>query len=170
MAYEKDRGTTSCNAITYTHVDLNLASGKPCIQSFIDIRKAFNVMHRGTMLSQMQKIAGAGKLIASRFMGRTYIGPDKKHHGQCHNQGVDAGCPIPVCAFKAGINSDISMTGLNKELDWASVYSDDRSALAKTGAKSQNAIDGSVEWAKKRYIKYHDGVNCCKDSSGVSKC
>ena len=169
MAYEPNRGTTSCNAITYTHVDMLLAIGKPCIQSFIDIRKAFNVMCRETMLKVLQKIAGAGRLIASRFKNRTYIAPDGCHYGHDHNRGVDAGCPIPVCSFKAGINNDVSLTGLNVELEWASLYSDDRSALADCAKKLQSAIDGSLSWAERRNIKYHDGKNCCI-KNGVSMC
>ena len=69
MAYEPNRGTTSCNAITYTHVDLNLSKGHTCIQLFVDVRKAFNVMCRPTMLKCMQKIAekrhDCGSRIAS---------------------------------------------------------------------------------------------------------
>ena len=169
MAYEENRGTTACNAITFTHVDINLSSGNTCIQSFLDIRKAFNVMNRETMLKAMQRIAGAGRLIYTRFLNRTYIAPDGIHYGQGHNTGVDAGCPIPVCAFKAGINTDVNLTGLNKALDWASLYSDDRSALAKSAAVLQAAITASLSWASSRFIKYHDGVTCCLEKA-VSKC
>ena len=170
MAYEQDRGTTSCNTITYTHVDINIARGQPCLQSFIDVRKAFNSMHRGHMLKLMEKIAGAGKLCKTRFHNRTYTAPGGEIRGQGHNMGVDAGCPIPVTSFKAGINSDVSLTALNEKLDWAALYSDDRSALVSTANILQNALDCSSVWAESISILYHDGLSCCLDSSGVSKC
>ena len=170
MAYEPKRGTTSCNSITYTHVDINLANGQPCLQSFIDVRKAFNAMHRGLMLRLMQKLAGAGRVCATRFAGRTYTAPSGERRGETHNRGVDAGCPIPVSCFKVGINSDVALTGLNKELDWASLYSDDRSALAKCARILQSALSKSAIWAKKHGILYHDGVSCCLNENGISEC
>ena len=73
MAYEPNRGTTSCNAITFTHVDINMYNRQPSIQKFIDVRKAFNVLCRSLMIYLLHKIAGAGPLLASRFHKRTYI-------------------------------------------------------------------------------------------------
>ena len=169
MAYEPERGTTSCNAITYTHVDFNVSNNKPCLQSFVDVRKAFNVMDRETMLTEAQKIAGAGELCSTRFDGRTYTAPNGERRGGGHNRGVDAGCPIPVFCFKTGINTDVSLTGLNKELDWASLYSDDRSALSSCANILQRALNMSTTWAKKRSILYHDGISCCL-KNGVSEC
>jgi len=170
MAYEPNRGTTACNAITFTHVDLNLAAGKSCAQAFVDVQKALNVMNRELMLNLVQKIAGAGRLVATRFLNRVYIDPFGRKRGQNHNRGVDAGCAIPVCCFKLGINSDVSLTALNKDIDWASLYSDDRSPLCSCPLVMQKAFDESLDWARKNQISYHDGVSCCLDSDGVSKC
>ena len=171
MAYESGRGTTSCNAITFTHVDLNLANGSPCIQKFIDIRKAFNVLCRALMLYLLHKIAGAGFLVESRFLNRTYTDPfGNKRSCKAHNTGVDAGLPIPVVSFKAGINSDVNLTSKNKELDWASVYSDDRSSLARTARRLQKAVNGSYLWSRLYHHPYHNGTSCCLDDSGISRC
>ena len=171
MAYEPGRGTTSCNAITFTHVDLNLANGSPCIQKFIDIRKAFNVLCRALMLYLLHKIAGAGFLVKSRFLNRTYTDPfGNKRSCEAHNTGVDAGLPIPVVSFKAGINSDVHLTSKNKELDWASVYSDDRSSLARTAKRLQKAVNGSYLWSRLYHHPYHNGTSCCLDDAGISRC
>ena len=121
------------------------------------------------MLDALQKIAGAGRLVASRFLDRFYIAPNGSKCGKNHNTGVDAGCAIPVCAFKAGINTDVDMSGLNTDLDWASLYSDDRSALSHCVKVLQMAINSSLRWATSRFIRYHDGVTCCL-VDGVSKC
>ena len=120
-----------------------------------------NVMCRQRMLELMQKIAGAGGVCATRFENRTYTDPNGNKRGHNHNRGVDAGMPIPVCEFKAGINDDESLTSLNKDIDWPSLYSDDRSTLAKCVRALQDAINKSLEWANKLHIQYHDGVSCC---------
>ena len=122
------------------------------------------------MLNLVQKIAGAGRLVATRFAERVYIDPFGNKRGHGHNRGVDAGCPISVCCFKLGINSDVSLTGLNSNLDWSSVYSDDRSPLTTSGEVLQGALSDSVKWAKKHKILYHDGITCCLNSSKKSKC
>ena len=171
MAYEPNRGTTSCNAITFTHVDINMYHRQPSIQKFIDVRKAFNVLCRSLMIYLLHKIAGAGPLLASRFHKRTYIDPNGNIRScEKHNTGVDAGLPIPVCAFKAGINSDTSLTSKNPNIDWGSVYSDDRSGLSRSGKALQSAIDRSCAWSLKYHHPYHDGIRCCLDNAGVSKC
>ena len=51
MAYEPHRGTTSCNAITFTLCDVALGmTGKPVVQTFADLIKAFNMANRTEML------------------------------------------------------------------------------------------------------------------------
>ena len=61
MAYEPSRGTTSCNAVTFTLCDIALfVTGKPVAQTFADLVKAFNMAYRGVMLSEVYRIAGAG--------------------------------------------------------------------------------------------------------------
>ena len=107
MAYEPNRGTTSCNAITFTLCDIALfVSGKPVAQTFADLVKAFNMANRSVMLMKIQKIAGAGDLCFSRFNGRVYTF-DGEERGQEFNRGVDPGAPISVLLFKLFMNSDI---------------------------------------------------------------
>jgi hypothetical protein len=95
MAYEPDRGTTSCNAITYTEVDIANAKGKACIQGFLDAIKAFNTMPWGLIFSLAQRVCGGGALALNRAIRRYYIHGEQKR-GQTFDQGVMAGEPLAV--------------------------------------------------------------------------
>ena len=156
MAYEDERGCTACNAITFTHVDINLNRNEPCVQKFVDMVKAFNMAYRGVMLSEVHRIAGAGGLCASRFDGRVYVF-DGEERGHEFNRGVDAGSPIAVFLFKLNMNHDKALTALNPDLDWPSLYSDDRSALVRLCNifGLQKALDESWSRAKILNVLYH---------------
>ena len=66
---------------------------KAVCQVVCDLEKAFNSADRETIIAAAQRIAGAGRLLASRWDGRTYT-MDGISRGEKHNQGTDAGAPI----------------------------------------------------------------------------
>ena len=159
MAYEPGRGTTSCNAITFTLCDIVMhETGKPVGQTFADLVKAFNMANRKEMLRQIHKIAGAGKICRSRFLGRVYTF-EGETRGHEFNRGVDPGSPISVMLFKLFMNTDISLTSLSEKLMWAAGYSDDRAPIFEyedyVNGNAQKAWDSSKRWADKMKVKYH---------------
>ena len=116
MAYEPGRGTTSCNLITYSLCDIILfKTKKPVAQVFADLVKAFNKANRSVMLCEIQKIAGAGDICRSRFQDRVYTFEDMVR-GHDYNRDVDPGSPISVVLFKLLMNTDVSLTSLNKNI------------------------------------------------------
>ena len=158
-AYTKNRGTESCNAISYTLVDIALMQdGKAACQVVCDLKKAFNSAHRETIIAEAERIAGAGRLLVSRSDGRTYS-MDDMIRGQGANKGTDAGTPVAVWQFKCFMNTDRFFSGYNKKLMWAAMFSDDRSplwrALQVIRGFMQQALDGTCEWAKKMRCEYH---------------
>ena len=159
MAYEPNRGTTSCNVITFSLCDIVLSqTGQPVGQTFADLIKAFNMANRSEMLRRVQKICGAGRLCWSRFNGRVYTFEDEVR-GQRFNRGVDPGSPISVFLFKLFMNTDVSLTSLSESLLWAAGYSDDRAPIFSTedyaNGDAQKAWDKSSKWAENMNVKYH---------------
>jgi len=159
MAYEPGRGTTSCNAITFTLCDIALAeTGKPVGQTFADIIKAFNSANRAEMLRQIHRITGAGNICKSRFEGRVYTF-EGQTRGEEYNRGVDPGSPISVMLFKLFMNTDISLTSLSDKLLWAAGYSDDRAPIFEydeyANGNAQRAWESSSKWASDMGVKYH---------------
>ena len=158
MAYEVGRGVVSCNAITLVEVEKSLKNGKPAIQVYMDLKKAFNRVNRYTAIKQIHKICGAGKLVASWFKDRVYKYRDEIR-GSEFNCGVPAGTLLGVALFKVFIVTDRAMTAFNKTLLWASGYSDDRSPLCDItnirNGNLQKALDESAEWAKDQGCEYH---------------
>jgi hypothetical protein len=159
MAYEPNRGTTSCNCVTFSLCDITLfKTGKPVAQTFADLVKAFNMANRSVMLQQIQRIAGAGDICRSRFDGRVYM-YEGEERGQLYNRGVDPGAPISVLLFKTFMNTDLDLTALNVNILWAAGYSDDRAAIASAdqvvGGHFQDAHSSSFEWATKHGCEYH---------------
>ena len=158
-AYTKGRGTESCNAITYTLVDVTLRDDKEAAcQNVCDLEKAYNSTDRETTIYEAERIAGAGKLLASRWEDRNYT-MDGKVRGLGYNQGTDPGTPIAVWEFKIFMNTDISFSGYNKKLLWAAMFSDDRSPLwsgkqVREG-HAQESIDGTCQWANEKRVRYH---------------
>ena len=158
MAYEQNRGTAATNAISLCNIERFKNKNEQCFQVFIDLKKAFNHTNRSTALVETQKIAGAGKIIHSWFTDRTY-----EFEGQTNNfvanRGVKPGTLIGVFEFKAFINKDVSLTGLNKDICWCACYSDDRSPIG--GASNlingsfQRALDDSYNFMKSQQCYYH---------------
>ena len=159
MAYEPSRGTTSCNAITFTLCDIALfATGKPVAQTFADLVKAFNMANRTVMLEQVHLIAGAGNICRSRFDDRVYL-YDGIERGIKFNRGVDPGAPISVLLFKMFMNTDVALTALNPSLLWPAPYSDDRAPLFEAdeyvNGNAQLAWNSSNKWATESGVEYH---------------
>ena len=117
---------SSCLGIALTKIELaprlDLISA---IMVFCDLKKAFNSISRSTLVREAQRICGAGRLMMTRFMGRTYTF-EGKVRGQDANRGVDAGTPLSVWGFGNTINTDHSTTTVNKGLLCHPNYSDDR--------------------------------------------
>ena len=159
MAYEPSRGTTSNNLITFSLCDIVLfKTNKPIAQTFADLVKAFNMANRTVMLKEIQRIAGAGRLCRSRFEGRVYSFEGEKR-GLRFNRGVDPGSPVSVFLFKLFMNTDVSLSGLNKNLIWAAAYSDDRAPIIPaddyiTGS-AQYIWNQSEKWADDNKVEYH---------------
>ena len=73
MAYERNRGTASCNAISLANIESSLKISKEsCIQICMDLKKAFNHSDRPTVLEEIHKMSGAGELFESWFKDRTF--------------------------------------------------------------------------------------------------
>ena len=171
MAYEPDRGTTSNNLITFSLCDIVLfKTNKPIAQTFADLVKAFNMANRSVMLKEIQLIAGAGRLCRSRFEGRVYTFDGEKR-GHSYNRGVDPGSPVSVFMFKLFMNTDLSLTGLNKSLIWAAAYSDDRAPVISAddfvNGSAQFIWDESEKWAKTNAVKYHTDTDDKKKHSFI---
>ena len=159
MAYEKGRGCESCNAISLTVIEKSLLHDKKsCIQVYIDLKKAFNRANRQTILNEVQKIAGAGSLMKSWFEDRSYTF-DGKEYNLDANCGVLPGTLLGVFGFKSFINTDETLTAKNKELLWASGYSDDRSPCVNAdtvnSGQFQSHLDKSVDYMKTQGCEYH---------------
>ena len=102
------------------------------------------------MVAVAQRTCGAGRLIRTRFLGRSYTF-EGKNRGYDANRGVDAGTPLSVWGFGATINTDRSTTAHNKGLLCHPNYSDDRN------------ITGSGSYIKSGL--FQEGLSCGKDYS-----
>ena len=174
MAYEPKRGTTSCNAVTFTLCDISLSvTGKPVAQTFADLVKAFNMANRTVMLERIHKIAGAGNICKSRFDNRVYT-YDGEKRGQGFNRGVDPGAPVSVLLFKLFMNTDRALSALNPNLLWPSLYSDDRSPLFEAdeyiNGNAQLAWDSSKEWSDQCGCEYHTEATDKKRHTYLAYC
>ena len=157
MAYTKNRGTVSCNAITLQEIELCC---EPTLQNQQDLKKAFNRTDRKTVVQEAQRKFGAGKLIKSWFKNRTYRfdGPSGTLiNGQNHNCGTPPGTLIGVEGFMLFIATATSMTGKNRKLLWAALYADDTSPLIKSSnvVDFQKALDWAVIWAREKGCEFH---------------
>ena len=163
MAYEKNRGCESCNAISLANIEKSLMYDKQsCTQVYIDLKKAFNRANRQTIINESQRIAGAGQIMKSWFSDRTYSFDNNIFELKA-NCGVLPGTLFGVFGFKVFINTDVDLTNNNKDLLWASPYSDDRSPIANANTvnsgKFQNYLNKSVSYMKSQGCQYHlDGT------------
>ena len=167
-AYMSDRGTESCNLISYTMAEHAMNVHKTCsIQIAADLMKAFNKANRPRMISELNIVAQAGKLAVSRFFERCYqfmntirgLGPQL-----FPNQGTDAGATMAVLFFSLFMDTDLSFSNFNHFVEWASYYSDDRCPIISghnignepdenCGAKQ--TLDGTWAWAQEHKVSYH---------------
>ena len=157
MAYTNGRGAVSCNAITLQQIEL---ASEPTLQSQQDLQKAFNTANRRTILMEMQRKYGAGKLIASWFKNRVYIFKSTLGEwvrGQGHNRGAPAGTLLGVESFLVFIATCTSLTNVNCILLWAALYADDTSPLIKESnvVEFQKALDWAMNWAEENGCAFH---------------
>ena len=157
MAYTKNRGCTSCNALTLQFVEM---CNEPSLHSQQDLEKAFNKAAREIILREMQRKYGAGDFIASWFKNRVYTfrtSFGELTRGLGHNTGVPAGTLIGVECFMAFIATCTSLTGKNKDLLWAALYADDTSPLVQASKilQFQEALDWAMNWAEKNGCRFH---------------
>ena len=158
-AYTKNRGAESCNAISYTCIDMSIRDDqKAACQVFCDLKKAFNSAHRETVVAESEIVAGAGNLMASRWDGRTYT-MDGEVRGERANKGTDAGTPIAIWEFSGFMNTDKHFSGFNRKLLWSAMFSDDRSPVFSGNqvcdGSLNDALLGTWEWSKRMRCEYH---------------
>ena len=175
-AYVKDRGTESCNAISYTYVEYAMNKWRTAaIQIAADLQKAFNKANRPKILTELQITSQSAELARTRFHNRWYefkgqkrgLGPLLKT-----NQGTDAGSALAVFYFGTFMDSDCHFSNFNKYVLWSSYYSDDRCPIisAKDISESnseicgaQATLDGTWQWAKEHSVTYHTlGKKACE--------
>jgi len=69
------------------------------------------------------------------------------------------------------MNTDLSLTGLNKSLIWAAAYSDDRAPVISAddfvNGSAQFLWNESEKWAKTNAVKYHTDENDKKKHSFI---
>ena len=167
-AYMSDRGTESCNLISYTMAEYAMNTHKTCsIQIAADLMKAFNKAHRPRMITELQITAQAAKLAVSRFFERCYefletirgLGPEL-----FPNQGTDAGATMAVLFFSLFMDTDQHFSNFNEFVEWASYYSDDRCPIIsghnigntrQENCGAKKTLDGTWDWAQVHKVSYH---------------
>ena len=156
MAYTKNRGVTLCNSVALNKIE---TSDEPVVQCLQDLKKAFNVANRSTIVLEAQKKFGAGKLFKTWFEHRTFRDPFGKRRGIHQNAGVPAGTLFGVEGFLLFIATNESLSGKNKDLLIDALYADDESPgapLSKVQDGSfQKALDNAFQWAKDQGVNFH---------------
>ena len=175
-AYFRDRGTESCNLISYTVAERDMREHKlPVIQIAADLQKAFNKAHRPRIVSEMQVASQSGSLVVSRFDGRWYeyngqkrgVGPELPA-----NRGTDAGSTVAVFEFSAFMDTDCFFSNFNEYVLWASYYSDDRCPIISgrhigdvvgDACGAEKTLIGTWNWSQQHGVSYHmSGKKACE--------
>ena len=108
FAYRKARGVVSCLGLTLAALEKAPREELiDAIMNVVDLKKAFNTTKRSTVVEQAQIIAGAGKLMMTRWLDRTYTF-EGEVRGHEYNRGTDAGAVLAVWGFDRWINTDTS--------------------------------------------------------------
>ena len=166
FAYRKGRSVLSCMAIALTGIEIApREDGMDCVMCTIDLKKAFNSANRATIVAEAQRMAGAGRIIKTRFDGRTYTS-DGEVRGLNHNKGTDAGAPISVWGFDRWISTDLATLKISRVLNLKPViiepcnFSDDRNLTSRgsdveNGRFQKEVINGMVEWAIREGAEFH---------------
>ena len=173
FAYRKNRGVSSCMGIALTDVERSTRrDGLAAVMVFCDLKKAFNSVCRSTMVEVAQKSCGAGGIVRSRFIDRTYMfeGQRRGHDANC---GVDAGTPLSVWGFDCAIKTDKSTTAHNDELLSHPHFSDDRNItgsgkFVESGRfqmciscdKARNNDIDECQWSKSMQSKKGEAILC----------
>ena len=166
FAYRKNRGVISCMAITLSSIEkAPKEDGYSPVIKVADLKKAYNVTKRSTVVAEAQRIAGAGRLIMTRWKDRTYTF-EGQVRGHEYNRGTDAGAILAVWSFDRWISTDRSCQkralpdGRNSVILETCNFSDDRNPSAK-GSDVQNGrfqnevVDGMEHWAMDEDAEFH---------------
>ena len=136
------------------------------VLNVFDLKKAFNSTKRSTVVREAQKIAGAGRLMMTRWMGRTYTF-EGKERGLEYNKGTDAGAVLAVWGFDRWINTDTScQLSAGKDSQNRPIicqpcnFSDDRSTNTRgsnveSGIYQSYVLDPMERWAIREDAKFH---------------
>ena len=99
FAYRKGRSVLSCMAMTLTEIEIAPRDdGMDCVLATADLKKAFNTAKRSTVVREAQRIAGAGRIMMTRWQDRTYTF-EGEVRGKGYNRGTDAGAMLSVWGF-----------------------------------------------------------------------
>ena len=162
-AYTKNKSCNGVNLIGFTLCDIALSlSDRPVVQTMADLKKAFNSCNRSQILKFAERIAGAGRILFSRYQDRRYKYKDEVR-GEDMNRGVDPGCPVSVWEFKVFMVSDKALTLQNDRILFPAPYSDDRAPYSMeqnvVNGDLQSTWDDSSKWAREMGVTYHTEKN-----------
>jgi hypothetical protein len=166
FAYRKGRSVLSCVAITLTAIELSPRNDNiDCVLCTADLKKAFNSTNRSTVVREAQRIAGAGRIIMTRWVDRVYTFEDEKR-GYCHNRGTDAGAMLSVWGFDRWISTDTSTQMVSNSEGVLPVtlapcnFSDDRNPNSsgtdvENGRFQGEVLNKMVAWANSEGAAFH---------------
>ena len=167
FAYRKFRGVLSCLGLTLSSLQKAVEEEMiDAIMNVFDLKKAFNSTKRSTVVKEAQRVAGAGRIMMTRWLGRTYTF-EGQTRGHEYNRGIDAGAVLSVWGFDQWINTDISTQHRGpKDHQGRPVicepcnFSDDRSTNTR-GSNVENGLyqtctlDGMESWAHREGAEFH---------------
>ena len=167
FAYRKTRGVLSCLGITLGELEMAPRNELiDAVMNVIDLKKAFNTTKRSTVVKEAQRVAGAGKLLMTRWKDRTYTF-EGQIRGHNYNRGTDAGATLAVWGFDKWINTDTSCqtrgpkNGNGDSIVLANCnFSDDRNPQARgsdveSGVYQSETLDGMEKWAVGEDAEFH---------------
>ena len=167
FAYRKCRGVLSCLGIALGELEKSPREEMiDAVMNVIDLKKAFNTTKRSTVVKVAQRVAGAGKLIMTRWVNRTYTF-EKQVRGHKYNRGTDAGATLAVWGFDKWINTDVScQTRGPKNSRGIPIilancnFSDDRSPNTRgsdveSGQYQTEVLDQMDKWAQEEDAEFH---------------
>jgi DNA-directed RNA polymerase subunit RPC12/RpoP len=139
--------------------------GMDCVLATADLKKAFNTTNRSTVVREAQRIAGAGRIMMTRWQDRTYTF-EGEVRGLGYNRGTDAGAMLSVWGFDRWISTDTS-TQMRSYRDGKQVvtiapcnYSDDRNPNSRgsdveNGRFQTEVLNEMVLWGSKEGATFH---------------
>ena len=166
FAYRKGRSVLSCMAITLTAIEQAPREEMlDCILVTADLKKAFNTTNRSTVVAEAQRIAGAGRIMMTRWDMRNYTF-EKQIRGLNHTQGTDAGAYLSIWGFDRWISTDKATQKITSDANQRPVimepcnFSDDRNINSRgsdveNGRFQQEVLNGMMKWATEQDAKFH---------------